>query len=106
MPILQQKYLPLTNKYEYTFSNSAGVCFSAGKCQVRLKSDNIPIYNRNFTLQEREQGTDVGFREPNGVTITKDIVRFVVDRELTLIEINWVELALNYVKKHINNFKD
>ena len=104
--ILQQKYLPITNKYEYTFSNPAGVCFSAGKCQTRLKSDNIPIFNINFTQQELDDGTSVYLREPNGVSITKDIVRFVVDRELTASEISWVELALDYMKKHINNFKD
>ena len=104
--IISQKQLPITNKYEYTFSNPAGVCLSAGKCQARLKSDNIPIFNYNFTQQEQDEGTSVYFQEPNGVSITKDIVRFVVDRELTTDEINWVELALDYVKKHINNFKD
>lgn len=104
--ILKYRLLPLTGKHEYTFSNPVGRCFSASKVQSYMKSNLIKVYNRNFTEEEYEAGTDVGFKERNGISITKDVVIIVVDEELKNNEKNWIENALIYIKNNLEMFID
>ena len=104
--ILKERYLPLTGKYEYTFVNTVGKCFSAGKIQEYAKNNLIKVYNRVFTEQEYLVGTYIGLREPNGISVTKDIILLVLDDKLKNNEINWIENALVYVKNNIELFVD
>lgn len=104
--ILKERILPLTGKYEYTFVNTVGQCFSAGKVQEYAKTNLIKVYNRVFSEQEYLDGIDVGLQEPNGISITKDVIILVVDEPLKNNEKNWIENALIYVKNNLSLFLD